>query len=185
MIKFKTERLVLRGWKPRDYAPFARINADQEVMKYFPAPLSEMESNANADVISGLIDKRGWGFWAVEIPDVSSFIGFVGLHIPIAKLPFSPCVEIGWRLDKQFWGHGYATEAARFALEYGFIKLDLDEIVSFTATQNKASQAVMKRLGMRRESETFEHPSVPAGSSLREHFLYRLQRDVWIEIQCS
>ncbi|ACS79648.1 GNAT family N-acetyltransferase [Maridesulfovibrio salexigens] len=185
MIKFKTERLVLRGWQPSDYAPFARINADQEVMKYFPAPLSKVESDANADVIGGLIDKRGWGFWAVEIPDICPFTGFVGLHIPIAELPFSPCVEIGWRLDKEFWGYGYATEAARFALEYGFTKLDLDEIVSFTAKQNKASQAVMKRLGMSRESETFEHPSIPVGNSLREHFLYRLQRNAWIEMQCS
>ncbi len=185
MIKFKTKRLVLRGWQPSDYAPFARINADQEVMKYFPTPLSEVESNANAEIISSLIDKRGWGFWAVEIPAISSFIGFVGLHIPAVKLPFSPCVEIGWRLDKEFWGHGYATEAANFALEYGFTELDLNEIVSFTATQNKASQAVMERIGMSRDSETFEHPSIPVGNPLREHFLYRLEKAAWIKMQSS
>ncbi|WP_421901585.1 GNAT family N-acetyltransferase [Maridesulfovibrio sp.] len=185
MIKFKSERLVLRGWQDSDYAPFARINADPDVMRYFPAPLSEAESNANADTMRALIGERGWGFWAVEIPKVAPFIGFVGLHIPSVILPFSPCVEIGWRLDKQFWGHGYATEAAQFALEYGFTDLGLEEIVSFTATQNKPSQAVMKRLGMSRESETFEHPSVPTGNPLREHFLYRLQKADWAETQRS
>ena len=183
MIKFRTQRLLIRGWQSSDYAPFARINADPDVMRYFPAPLTEAESNANADVISGLIDVRGWGFWAVEIPNVAPFIGFVGLHIPSVTLPFSPCFEIGWRLDKKFWGHGYATEAAQFALKYGFAELGLNEIVSFTATQNEPSQAVMKRLGMRRDSETFEHPSVPAGNPLRKHFLYRLQKAGWAEMQ--
>ncbi|NDV23603.1 GNAT family N-acetyltransferase [Desulfovibrio sp. JC022] len=179
MTRHKTKRLILRGWKPSDYAPLARINADPDVMRYFYAPLSKAESDANADAINALIEERGWGFWAVEIPGVAPFIGFVGLHVPIVKLPFSPCVEVGWRLDKQFWGHGYATEAARFALNYGFTELDLDEIVAFTAIENSPSQAVMKRLGMAYNSETFEHPSVPRNSSLRKHVLYRMTREDW------
>ncbi|TIH20039.1 N-acetyltransferase [Marinifilum sp. JC120] len=179
MIRHRTERLILRGWKPSDYALLARINADPDVMRYFHAPLSKAESDANADAINALIEERGWGFWAVEVPGVAPFIGFVGLHIPIVKLPFSPCVEVGWRLDKQFWGNGYATEAASFALSYGFMELDLDEIVAFTAQSNKPSQAVMNRLGMAYNGETFEHPSVPHNSSLRKHVLYRMSREDW------
>jgi len=188
MIKFRTERLLPREWQDSDYPTFARINADTDVMRYFPAPLSEAESNANADVISTLIRGRGWGFWAVEIPEIASFIGFVGLHIPTTKLPFSPCVEIGWRLDKRFWGNGYATEAASFALKYGFTELDLNEIVSFTSKQNKPSQAVMKKLGMILDDEPFEHPSVPVPNPLREHVLYRISQKDWragFDCKCS
>ncbi|WP_415718193.1 GNAT family N-acetyltransferase [Maridesulfovibrio sp.] len=179
MIKFRTERLILREWHNSDYPIFARINADPDVMRYFPAILSEEESNANADIISALIEKRNWGFWAVEIPDIAPFIGFVGLHVPSVTLPFSPCVEIGWRLDKKFWGYGYATEAANFALKYGFVELNLGEIVSFTSEKNIPSQAVMNRLGMRFDDDGFEHPSVPVGSPLRKHVLYRISQEDW------
>ena len=169
-----THRLHLRPWRASDYEPFARLNADPAVMRHFPAPLAREQSDAMADRIRSLMEDRGWGLWAVEVPGVSPFIGFVGLHIPSADLPFSPCVEIGWRLDKRHWKNGYATEAARRALRFGFEQLGLEEIVSFTAASNTPSQAVMARLGMRGPGEPFQHPDLPPGSPLRAHLLFRL-----------
>ena len=171
-----TTRLLLRQWKPADRAPFAAMNADPRVMRHFPALLSRAESDAMADRCQALIKERGWGFWAVEAKATGTFIGFVGLHTPSAALPFSPCVEIGWRLAAAHWGQGLASEAARAALEVGFGSLDLPEIVSFTAIENRRSRAVMERLGMR-ESEEFEHPGLPVGHPLRRHCLYRLERE--------
>ncbi|WAE64159.1 GNAT family N-acetyltransferase [Stutzerimonas sp. R40042] len=171
-----TTRLLLRQWKPADRAPFAAMNADPRVMRYFPALLSRAESDAMADRCRALIEERGWGFWAVELKATGIFIGFVGLHTPSAALPFSPCMEIGWRLAAAHWGQGLASEAARAALEVGFGSLDLPEIVSFTAIENRRSRAVMERLGMR-ESEEFEHPGLPVGHPLRRHCLYRLERE--------
>lgn len=179
MIIHKTKRLILRGWRREDYAPFARLNADPFTMRYFPAPLSQTESDALADRISELITTNGWGFWAVELPDMAPFIGFVGLHSCEAAFPFSPCVEIGWRLDRRYWGQGYATEAANFALDYGFEHLGLDEIVAFTAVSNTPSRAVMARIGMRDRNETFDHPALAPESPLARHVLYRLPRDDW------
>jgi len=171
-----TTRLLLRQWKPADRAPFAAMNADPRVMRHFPALLSRAESDAMADRCQALIEERGWGFWAVELKATGTFIGFVGLHTPSAALPFSPCVEIGWRLAAAYWGQGLASEAARAALRFGFGSLDLPEIVSFTAIENRRSRAVMERLGMR-ESEAFEHPGLPVGHPLRRHCLYRLERE--------
>lgn len=174
-IELLTERLRLRQWNDADYAPFAALNADPRVMEFFPAPLTRSESDAMAERCRSLIEERGWGFWAAESKATHQFIGFVGLHIPSAELPFSPCVEVGWRLAFEYWGRGLATEAARAALKFGFEGLGLPEIVSFTAIGNARSRAVMERLGMR-ESGTFEHPQVPAGNALRPHCLYRLSR---------
>ncbi len=173
IIQIETNRLLLRQWKPADYAPFAALNADPIVMEHFPDVLSRAESDAMADRCWSLIDERGWGFWAVELKATGEFIGFVGLHTPSADLPFSPCVEIGWRLAAAHWGKGLATEAARAALGVGFDTLDLSEIVAFTTVENRRSRAVMERLGMR-ESDGFEHPGVPFGNPLRVHCLYRL-----------
>ena len=147
-------------------------------MEFFPATLTREKSDALADRLEGLIAERGWGFWAVEVKDSGAFAGFTGLHTPKAELPFSPCVEIGWRMLPEFWDKGYATEAAREALRVGFSELNLPEIVSFTALPNTRSWAVMERLGMRRDPATFEHPDVPEGP-LRTHCLYRLRRDAW------
>lgn len=149
------------------------MNSDPEVMRYFPAPLSREESDAMADRISGLIAERGWGFFALELKTEKRFIGFTGLHTPFAKLPFGPCVEIGWRLARDQWGRGLATEAAREALRFGFGDLKVPEIVSFTAVGNARSRAVMERLGMRRDGD-FDHPDLPEGNPLRRHALYRL-----------
>ncbi|MFL1483631.1 GNAT family N-acetyltransferase [Marinobacter sp. LN3S78] len=169
----QTQRLHLRQWKPEDREPFAALNVDPEVMRYFPSPLTRAQSDAMADKCEALIQEQGWGFWALESRPAGRFLGFVGLNRPQADLPFNPCVEIGWRLVRSAWGQGYATEAARAALAFGFDELNLPEIVSFTAVLNTRSEAVMKRLGMVRDRTTFGHPAVPVGSPLREHCLYR------------
>ncbi|QFY44230.1 GNAT family N-acetyltransferase [Candidatus Methylospira mobilis] len=178
LIEPETGRLRLRLWTPSDRAPFAELNADGRVMKYFTAPLTQAESDAMAERCQALIEQRGWGFWAAELKSTGEFIGFVGLHVPSSKLPFSPCVEIGWRLAFRHWGQGFATEAARAALIVGFDLLGLPEIVSFTALGNLKSRAVMERLGME-ESGTFDHPHVAEESGLRRHCLYRLSRGAY------
>ena len=155
------------------------MNSDPDVMEYFPALLSHEESNEMASEIQRRINKNGWGFWAVEEKKSKKFIGFVGLNQPTYELPFNPCVEIGWRLAKEFWGYGYATEAGIKALEYAFETLLLNEVVSFTPVSNKRSEAVMQRLGMNNSQRNFNHPEVPANSQLYEHLLYKISRRQW------
>ncbi len=169
-----TERLILRPWRAQDFSPFAALNADPEVMRYFPATLSRAESDAMTLRCQSLIEERGWGFWAAEETSTGAFIGMIGLHTPEANLPCSPCVEVGWRLAKAHWGQGYATEGAAAALRFAFLVLGLKEVVSFTALPNTPSQAVMRRLGMRRDEATFQHPALPKGHRLAEHCLYRV-----------
>lgn len=172
----KTERLLLRPWCDEDLAPFAAMNADPEGMRYFPATLSHAESDALAGRILEGFAARGFGNWAVEVPGVTPFVGFVGLSVPRFEAPFMPCVEIGWRLARACWGKGYATEAARAALAFGFGNLKLPEIVSFTVVANLPSRRVMERLGMRHDpSGDFDHPSLAPGHPLRRHVLYRLR----------
>ena len=178
-----TPRLILRQWQAGDRQPFAALNADPQVMEHFSALLSREQSDAMANKIQALIEERGWGFWAAEHRDSGEFMGFIGLHTPVASLPFAPCVEIGWRLARPFWGQGLASEGARAALEYGFGALQLESIVSFTALTNLRSQAVMQRLGMARDAHDFDHPEVPAGHTLRRHCLYRLTRAQWLQRQ--
>jgi len=171
-------RVLLRSWRATDRAPFAALNADPQVMEHFPAPLTAAQSDAMIARAQALLDERGWGSWALEIG--GQLAGFTGLTRPGFEAHFTPCVEIGWRLARPFWGHGYASEAARLALAHGFEQLGFDEIVSFTATTNLRSQAVMRRLGMRHDpADDFDHPSLPDGHRLRRHVLYRLQRSRW------
>jgi RimJ/RimL family protein N-acetyltransferase len=178
--ELRTERLLLRGWCEADLAPFAALNADPQVMAFFPATLSRAESDAMAGRIRAHFAEHGFGLWAVEIPGACPFAGFVGLSVASFPAPFTPCVEVGWRLTHHHWRRGYATEAARAALAFGFERAGLDEVVSFTAEGNAASRRVMERLGMRRDpSGDFDHPSVPEGHRLRRHVLYRLCRRVF------
>jgi len=171
-------RVLLRSWRATDRAPFAALNADPQVMEHFPAPLTAAQSDAMIARAQALLDERGWGSWALEIG--GQLAGFTGLTRPGFEAHFTPCVEIGWRLARPFWGHGYASEAARLALAHGFEQLGFDAIVSFTATTNLRSQAVMRRLGMRHDpADDFDHPSLPDGHRLRRHVLYRLQRSRW------
>ncbi len=153
------------------------MNADPQVMEFFPRPLESAESDAAVGRIRDHFARHGFGLWAVEVPGVADFIGFVGLAIPRFEAHFTPCVEIGWRLAREHWGRGYATEAARAVLEFGFRDLDLDEIVSFTTAANVRSRAVMERIGMTRSPEDdFEHPALAEGHPLRRHVLYRTRR---------
>ncbi len=179
LIEFDTERLCLRQWQPSDRQPFAALTADPIVMKYFPSILDRTASDALADRCESHIAINGWGLWAAELSATDEFIGYVGLSSPRLELPFLPGVEIGWRLATQFWGRGFATEAARGVLRVAFELLKLAEIVSFTSVGNLRSRAVMEKLGMK-ETETFDHPNIPVGNSLRRHCLYRLSLDEWM-----
>lgn len=178
MRDYETERLILRQWKDSDREPFSRMSSDPRVMEFFPSPLSRPECDAFVEKVSGLMEIRGWGFWALEEKSTSDFIGFAGLHIPGPMLPFSPCVEIGWRLRCASWGKGFATEAALKIQEIAFRDLGLDEIVSFTAIGNSRSKRVMERIGMKAAGE-FDHPGLPASSHLRRHLLYRFSSKDW------
>lgn len=180
LIEVETERLYLRQWRAADREPFAVLNADIRVTEFLPSALDRAASDAMADRLESLIAERGWGLWAVETKQHGRFIGFVGLHIPAPGLPFSPCVEVGWRLAFEYWGKGYASEAARHSLRIGFERLDLSEIVAFTAFSNVRSRALMERLGMQPDG-SFEHPRIPEGNPLRPHYLYRLSREHWLK----
>ena len=172
-----TPRLHLRRWRPGDLPAFAALNADPRVMEFFPKPLSRAESDAMVARIKDLFDRRGFGLWAVEVPGVAEFIGFVGLWTPNFEAHFTPCVEVGWRLAREHWGRGYATEAARGALDFGFGPLGLLEIVSMTVPANRRSWGVMERIGMTRSPvDDFDHPNLPEGHPLRRHMLYRARK---------
>lgn len=173
--ELRTERLLLRGWRAGDRPLFAALNADPQVMEFFPAALSRAESDAFVDRIEAHWAANGYGLWAVEVPGVAPFVGYIGLWDAVFEAPFTPSVEVGWRLARSAWGHGYATEGARAALSYGYGVLRLPEILTFTAAVNLRSRAVMERLGMTRDpAEDFDHPRVPEGHVLRRHVLYRL-----------
>mgnify|MGYP000042639662 CR=1 FL=1 len=179
--ELKTERLLLRQWVDQDLSAFAELNSDPETMKFFPAVLSLEESNAMAEKCKSLISERGWGFWAVELKSSGEFIGLVGLHIPKPNFPFSPCVEIGWRLLKEHWGKGYAIEAAQESLVYAFNTLNLNEVVSFTTVSNRRSRSVMQRLGFSNTHQNFEHPDIEKDHLLSEHVLYKITKQEWQE----
>jgi RimJ/RimL family protein N-acetyltransferase len=173
----KTSRLCLRRWNEQDLPTFAAINADARVMEFLPKLLDRKESDALASRIDEHFNDHGFGLWAVEIPTVTRFAGFVGLSIPRFQAHFTPCVEIGWRLAYEQWGHGYATEAARAALDFGFTKAGLAQIVSFTVPENLRSRRVMEHLGMTHSpADDFDHPNLAEGHWLRRHVLYRYRR---------
>ena len=169
------EALLLRQWKDSDLEPYSAMNADGEVMRYFPALLTPAESLASFERLRKAIDERGWGLWAVEVD--GTFAGFTGVSIPTFSAPFTPCTEIGWRFRREFWGRGLATRAAQEALRFGFERLKLSEIVSFTAAINVRSRKLMERLGFGRDEDgDFDHPAIPQGHVLRAHVLYRKRR---------
>ena len=173
----RTERLLLRGWRPEDRAAFAALNDDPAVMEHFPNHLTRAQSDAMVERITTFLDEHGWGLWAVEVSDTGEFIGFTGLSVPRFVAAFTPCVEVGWRLARSSWGHGYATEAARASVAHGFGPLGLDEIVAMVVPDNDRSQAVVRKLGMTRDADAdFDHPLIPEGSPVRRHRLYRLNR---------
>ena len=177
-VNLRTDRLLLRQWLPTDRPLLAEINADPRVMEFFPCPLSRCESDQMVERIEAHFDKHGFGLWAAEIPGIAPLIGFVGLNVPRFEAPFTPCIEIGWRLAAIHWNRGYATEGARAVLNFAFGPLEVDEIVAFTVPHNVRSRRVMEKLGMKYSaSEDFYHPLVAEGHPLRKHVLYRLKRD--------
>lgn len=176
MTELVSDRLRLRHWTDADREPFAAMNADPLVMEHFESPLDRTASDAWLDQIRASLDSRGWGLWAVERTDDGAFLGCVGLAVPTFEAPFTSCVEVGWRLARGNWGHGYATEAARAVAAHAFGVLGLTELVSFTTIDNAKSRAVMERLGMRHDPvDDFEYPRLPPGHRQRPHVLYRLR----------
>ena len=191
----RTERLLMRRWRADDREPFAAMNADPEVMRYFPAPLGRAASDALVDRIEDLFGRQGFGLWALQVagPELAStelastelahtelaytgeFIGFTGLNPMPPGVPGAGGLEVGWRLARHAWHHGYATEAAVAAAGVAFRGAGLAEIWSMTAAANEPSQAVMRRLGMTLHAR-FDHPAVEAGHPLRPHVAYRLAR---------
>jgi RimJ/RimL family protein N-acetyltransferase len=171
----RTARLVMRRWRDEDRAPFAAMNADPEVMRYFPATQDRAASDAIVDRIEEVFDARGFGLWVLELADSAEFIGFTGLNPMPDGVPGAGGMEVGWRLARSAWHHGYATEAAAAAVDVAFKGAGLDQIWSMTAVLNEPSQAVMRRLGMTPYAH-FDHPRVEIGNILRAHIVYRLQR---------
>jgi RimJ/RimL family protein N-acetyltransferase len=170
-----TGRLRLRRWRDSDREPFAALNADPEVMEFYPAPLSRAQSDATVDRIEELFEARAFGLWAVDVIATNTFAGYVGLCPATFDAHFTPAVEVGWRLARFSWGFGYATEAARAATADVFVRMGLEEIVSFTAVINRRSQRVMEKLGMTHDpGDDFGHPALAEGHPLRPHVLYRL-----------
>ena len=169
----RTERLLLRRWQDSDREPFAALNGDPETMRFFPSTLDRAASDALADRLESRFEQHGYGLWAVEISGAGEFIGFTGLNPMPEDVPGAGGVEVGWRLARHAWHHGYATEAARAALGVAFGGAGLAEIWSMTAVINEPSQAVMRRLGMT-EVARFDHPKVPEESPLRPHVTYHL-----------
>jgi RimJ/RimL family protein N-acetyltransferase len=180
IIEFETERLRMRQWRESDLAPFFALACDPQVMEFLLPLATRADSDAMVERIKTRIAENGWGLWAVEEKASGEFIGFTGLNVPAVALPFSPCVEIGWRFARRAWGKGFASEAARGALQVGFGQLGLEEIVAFTVAGNLRSAAVMERIGMKEDAAgVFDHPLVPEGHPLRQHRLYRLGRAAW------
>ncbi|MEX2202132.1 MAG: GNAT family N-acetyltransferase [Dongiaceae bacterium] len=176
----ETNRLILRPWRAADFEPFAAMNADPAVMEYLPGLMSRADSDALAGRIVEGMARRGWGLWAIEIPDIAPFAGFTGFAPVPFDARFTPAVEIGWRFARANWGQGYATEAARAALRFGFETLPFDSYVSFTSVGNARSRAVMARIGMARDpAEDFMHPALFESHPLAAHVLYRIGRDEW------
>lgn len=180
--ELKTPRLLLRAWRPEDAVSYAALNADPEVMGYLLGPIDRAKSDAQIQSFIEHFDREGYGRWAVEVPGVVPFIGMVGITVMPYATPFTPAVEVAWRLARAHWGRGFATEAAQAALGFGFEQAGLEEIVSITVAANLRSQAVMQRLGMTRDlAGDFDHPNVPAGHPLQRHVLYRMSRIAWHE----
>lgn len=179
--QLRTERLLLRRWRPSDFEKFAELNADPVVMEFFPSTLSRDQTQAMVEKMETAFEENDFGLWAVELVATGEFIGFTGLSVPGFEAHFMPCVEIGWRLSVRHWGCGYAPEAAAASVRDGFERVKLTEIVSFTAALNARSIRVMEKLGMTtRAQDNFQHPYLSDGHRLKPHVLYRLSQKDWL-----
>lgn len=175
MIYLETSRLQLRDWEETDLESFSRLNADEQVMKYFPKTLSAEETNVFYKSIISEFKEYGFGLYAVEVKENKEFIGFIGFHRATLEADFTPCIEIGWRLKREAWGKGYATEGAAACLQYGFNKLGFNDVYSFTADVNNPSKKVMIKIGMS-FIKIFSHPNVEKDSPLNKHVLFRIKQ---------
>jgi ribosomal-protein-alanine N-acetyltransferase len=173
-LALESSRVVLRSWQPSDLEPWIALNLDPENLRYFPRIYSAEESHASFLRIRDLLNENPFGLWAAEEKTSGAFMGFVGIaHHNSPGISFMPCHEIGWRLDKKFWGKGYATEAAQVVLDYGLQELLIPEIYSFTAKGNLPSINVMKKIGLRERAElAFEHPRIADDSPVKSHIVY-------------
>jgi len=186
MAEIETRRLLLRRWRDADREPFARMNANPVVMEHFPARLSHEESDWLIWNIEVHFNRHGFGLWAADLRATGEFIGFIGLAVPRFQAAFTPCVEIGWRLDAAHWGNGLATEGARAVARHAFDGLGLEEIVSFTVPANVRSRRVMEKLGMTHDPrDDFDHPSLPPRHPMRRHVLYRLGKSRWERLRAE
>lgn len=177
--ELRTARTLLRQWQDSDLEAWVAMNADPAVRRHFPTVLTRDEALAEADRIRASLARRGWGCWALEIPGLLPFAGFVGLIVPAWEAPFTPAVEIGWRLPQAAWGRGYASEAAAAAAAFAFGPLRLDELVAITLPGNEPSRRVMARIGMAHDADgDFAHPRLPADHPMSRHVLYRLRAPV-------
>ena len=185
VTELASERLVLRAWRDDDRAPLADINADPRVMEHFPAPLTREGSDAFLDDrVLPHFAEHGYGMWALERSSDGAFLGTVGLMWQTFPAPFTPALEVGWRLARSAWGNGYATEAAGTALAYAFDAVGVPEVVSMTSPLNRRSRAVMRRLGMTHDpADDFDHPGVPVDHPLQRHVLHRLSRERWSRLR--
>ena len=174
----ETERLLLRGWREGDHEPWAQMGRDPEVMRHFPGPLDREQSDSMVqERLQPHVARNGWGLWAVERKSDGTFLGFTGLAPVDFACPIQGEVEIGWRLARHAWGHGYAFEAASAAVDFAFNRLSLDRIVAMTIEPNDRSRRLMDRLGMVRAPELdFNHPRVPEDSPVRPQIVYVLER---------
>ena len=171
----RTDRLLMRRWREADRDPHAAMNADPEVMRYFPAVADRAASDASIGRMEALFDRQGFGLWALELAETGEFLGFTGLNPMPYGVPGAGGMEVGWRLARRAWHCGYATEAATAAVGVAFDGAGLDELWSMTAVLNTPSQAVMRRIGMTWYAD-FEHPRIERGHRLRPHVVFRLQR---------
>lgn len=176
-MRIETPRLILREWKDEDLIPFAKLNADPVVMEHFPNTLTLEQTQTMIETLKTRFKNDGFSFFAVELKSTGEFIGMTGLNKPGYQTPFTPCVEVGWRIAKEFWNKGYATEAAKASLDFGFNTLGLDKIASFTAVENVKSQRIMDKIGMIRDhAGDFDHPNVPKDHRLCRHVLYWISK---------
>ncbi len=181
MLPIVTERLILRAWRREDRAPFAAMNADPEVMRYFPEMLDEADSNAAVDRFERYFAESGITFYAAEEQASGQFVGTIGMRHAPANLPVAPVIEVGWRLAAHVWNRGYATEGARAVVCAAFTLLEAPRVLAFTTPPNTASRRVMEKVGLVRDAaRDFDHPDLPEDHPMRRHVVYSRERDDWL-----
>lgn len=154
------------------------MNKDADVMKYYPSLLNKEETAAMMKRINSHFEQHGFGLFAVEKLSKKEFVGYTGFMIPSFESFFTPCIEIGWRLKKEEWNKGYATEAARACLKYGFDILQFKTVYSFTTVTNSASERVMQKIEMIKNGEP-NHPKIEISKPLCRHVLYVISNKVF------